>query len=100
MGKLADIEKLKLRATYFNNISVGLFLGGVLIPFLAVVQHAGDIVTDLTGGKFLSFKDLTATIGTLVAIGMAFHGGKAMQRNVRETIDQIKDELPSEENSN
>jgi hypothetical protein len=41
MGKAADNEKAKLRATAFNNVGVGLMLGGGLIPLLvAFVQNA------------------------------------------------------------
>jgi len=38
MGKVADSEQLKLKATWFNNVSVGLFLGGFIIPFLTYFQ--------------------------------------------------------------
>jgi hypothetical protein len=37
MGKAADHERIKLRATYLNNISVGLMIAGVLVPYLAVL---------------------------------------------------------------
>jgi hypothetical protein len=38
MGKAADNERIKLRATFFNNIAVGLSITGVLVPYLAFIQ--------------------------------------------------------------
>jgi len=37
MGKVADNEQLKLRATRLNKASVGLFVGGFVIPFAWVI---------------------------------------------------------------
>jgi hypothetical protein len=39
MGKAAENERLKLRATWYNNISVGLTVAGVAIPYLTVPQR-------------------------------------------------------------
>jgi hypothetical protein len=39
MGKAADNERIKLRATWDNNVSIGLFLGGAIIPYLALGQN-------------------------------------------------------------
>jgi amino acid permease len=38
MGKAADNERIKLNATWFNNASVGLALGGALVPYLALIS--------------------------------------------------------------
>jgi len=47
MGKAADNERIKLRATWYNNVSVGLFVAGVFVPYLTLFQKlpehmAGD----------------------------------------------------------
>jgi hypothetical protein len=34
MGKAAKNEGIKLRATFYNNIAIGLTLGGVFVPVL------------------------------------------------------------------
>jgi hypothetical protein len=39
MGKAADNEAIKLRATYFNNLAVGTLLGGFVIPYIALFQR-------------------------------------------------------------
>jgi hypothetical protein len=39
MGKAADNERIKLQATWLNNVSVGLAVAGVFVPYLAFVQN-------------------------------------------------------------
>ena len=39
MGTLSSNERIKLRATRYNNISTGLFLAGVLLPYLDIVRN-------------------------------------------------------------
>jgi hypothetical protein len=39
MGKAAYNEGVKLWATWLNNVSVGLFITGVFVPYLAFVQN-------------------------------------------------------------
>jgi hypothetical protein len=42
MGKAADNERLKLRAMFFNNLSVACFVTGVFIPYLALLRGWGQ----------------------------------------------------------
>jgi hypothetical protein len=39
MGKAADNERLKLKATFYNNLAVGSTVGGVLIPLFGLYQN-------------------------------------------------------------
>jgi hypothetical protein len=39
MGKAANNERLKLRATFFNNSAVGVGVGGALIPYFTLTQN-------------------------------------------------------------
>jgi hypothetical protein len=40
MGKAADNERIKLRTTFYNNIAIGLFVAGGIIPcLLAATQE-------------------------------------------------------------
>ena len=41
MGKAAEIERIKLRATFYNNIAVGATITGAIVPFLA---HARELL--------------------------------------------------------
>jgi hypothetical protein len=38
MGKVADNERIKLRATFYNNIAVGLWVAGALVPYIAIFR--------------------------------------------------------------
>jgi hypothetical protein len=38
MGKVADNERIKLRTTFLNNISVGCVIVGILVPYLTLIQ--------------------------------------------------------------
>lgn len=42
MGRTARNEALKLRATYFNNIAVGAFTTGLIVPFLTLAHSTAD----------------------------------------------------------
>lgn len=39
MGKTAENETLRLKATFYNSLAVGLVLGGVALPYIAVVSN-------------------------------------------------------------
>jgi hypothetical protein len=43
MGKAAENEQLKLRATWYNNVSVGLFVAGFFVPSLLLPQKFPEI---------------------------------------------------------
>jgi hypothetical protein len=91
MGKVAETERLKLRATFFNNLSVGFYVSGLLIPYIAIIQHSGDIASTLVRGTF-SHRDLLASIGALAAMGFAVCCANLMRRYANETIAKIEDE--------
>lgn len=66
MGKAADNERHKLRATFYNNLSVGLFLGGVFIPYLALTQRADELVFWLLAS--IKSRQISFTIGSLAKL--------------------------------
>ena len=43
MGKAADNEKIKLTATFYNNVAVGATITGSIVPLLA---YARELVQD------------------------------------------------------
>jgi hypothetical protein len=43
MGKAAENEGTKLRATWWNNLSIGLFLAGILIPYLTAFTKTEEV---------------------------------------------------------
>lgn len=46
MNKVAFNERLKLRATYLNNLAVALLATGIIGPILAVIYGTGAKSTD------------------------------------------------------
>jgi hypothetical protein len=92
MGNAAENERLKLKATFYNNLSVGLFLGGLLIPYLSLVQHAGSIIERLTDVHWLTFVENGNAIASILAMVLALQGGKGMRRLADKTIALIQDE--------
>ena len=43
MGKVADNEQRKLRATFYNNLAAGLTLTSILVPATALLQFGFDL---------------------------------------------------------
>jgi hypothetical protein len=94
MGKAAENERTKLRATFYNNLSVGLVLAGVLIPYLGFIQSdsleldavsnvvmAGHVpvLTHLQGLKVLAF-------GVLQRSGLSLLGQHSNNENPRLSL--------------
>jgi hypothetical protein len=44
MGKAAENERIKLRAAFYNNVSVGLVVTGFFVPLLTVYQKMPEIL--------------------------------------------------------
>jgi hypothetical protein len=78
MGRAAENERLKLRATFFNNIAVGIVVAGLVIPYLAIYPQLDDFTDWVTAwvrtgqanfsGKVVHW--MVALIGSSVAAGL------------------------------
>ena len=51
----AEREKIKLRATYINNIAVGVFVAGVLSPIIALATQENEPPYSLPLSVFVAF---------------------------------------------
>jgi hypothetical protein len=51
MGKAADNERIKLKAMFYNNMNVGLWLVGVLYPVLNSLPAIAKVLFSLTLGQ-------------------------------------------------
>ncbi len=54
MGKVADNEQRKLRATFWNNLAVGAVLAGIVIPYLSYFTKSSPndpSIFDFVSGK-------------------------------------------------
>jgi hypothetical protein len=95
MGKAADNEAIKLRATYFNNLAVGTLLGGFVIPYIALFQRYPEVEATLnavkSGGADMSNTD----VKNLAYGGVALAAGIIMSRMFRymakNTIARLQD---------
>jgi hypothetical protein len=92
MATKAQIERAKLTANYFNSLAIGLGLGGVLIPFLTLAQHMNEIIVHLEDGRAFRFPDLFIGAGTILAIGLALHGGAYLRRAANQALAILDDE--------
>jgi len=43
MGKTADNERIRLRATFYNNLSVGCLVAGALVPYVALGRVLAEL---------------------------------------------------------
>jgi hypothetical protein len=73
-SKLVTNERIKLRASFFNTVGAGLLLGGFLIPYLTIAQHAGSIIERLTSGAPLTFAETANAISIAFACILALTG--------------------------
>lgn len=71
MGKTADNERIKLRATYYNNISVGVAVAGVLVPCLVLYNQQIDVSSQQGLVAFTTI--LVALVGALLLRRAADH---------------------------
>jgi hypothetical protein len=95
MGKAAENERIKLRATRFNNISVGLFLAGVLIPYLAFVREVPELSYQLAsiikGTEKISEIQIMKALAWAFGIALAFWGARRFRREAYAEIAKIQD---------
>src|SRR5258708_1083096 len=95
MGKAAFNERLKLAATYWNNISAGLTLTGLIIPYLALNYWIVDLIAwvpDWLDGKAkLSDPAIVAAVSTVVATVAAYVAASACRSFADRLLIKIQD---------
>jgi len=95
MGKAAFNERLKLAATYWNNISAGLTLTGLIIPYLALNYWIVDLIAWvpdwLDGQARLSDPAIVAAVSTLVATVAAYVAATVCRSFADKLLIKIQD---------
>ena len=95
MGKAASNERLKLAATYWNNISAGLTLTGLIIPYLALNYWIVDLIAWvpdwLAGQAKLGDPAIVAAVSTLVATVAAYVAASACRSFADRLLIKIQD---------
>ncbi|MGU3387203.1 hypothetical protein ACLBYG_22025 [Methylobacterium sp. D53M] len=90
MGKAADNERKKLKATFYNNIGAGMMLGGFLVPYLGFVGKIGSIVASFQAGHWPSFEEKANVTAAAVAMALALWGAKHLRRMSDHVATQIE----------
>ncbi|MGH6726988.1 MAG: hypothetical protein ACREB8_10650 [Pseudolabrys sp.] len=72
MGKVADNEKLKLRALFYNNLAAGAVVGGAILPFVNFYEQHLSLIEFFTKETAYHVGQVLLPIGlALVAAGWA-----------------------------
>jgi hypothetical protein len=87
MGKAAENERIKLRATFYNNVGAVLFATGCAIPFLKLYEASG-LFNAILGGRLSppsNFWESAFAIILAMLLGFGF----------RHKADRIMRQLPN-----
>ena len=93
MGKASENEGIKLRAAWFNNISVGLALGGVFIPGFSLFRADNfQLVEDWFAGRFQpTLLQASQFLTTLGVLSLAFVYAGVFREEAKKEIAKIQD---------
>jgi hypothetical protein len=84
MGKAANNEKRKLKANLFNNVSAGLFVGGVIVPYLAIIQ-------DNLFPRSVSYDEFAKLGWPAIAMAIALIAAKLLHSFAAFHLDDLED---------
>jgi len=95
MGKAAANERIKLHATYLNNIAVGVILTGFIVPYVAFflkIPEGAQFFMDWQQGKARPTYAETARVVLLfilifVAMNISFY----LHRRAKGLLSKIQD---------
>ena len=88
MGKAADNERIRLRATYLNNISVALYVAGGILPLMGYLAKAHQHSNWWLQATATEWNEMLALI---VASGLAVAGAVLFRRSADREIQKILD---------
>jgi hypothetical protein len=98
MGKAAENERIRLKANWYNNLSVGLTLGGVLIPYLILTQKVPDFIQYLYEHRGpsdsmpgMEMIDVPRAFVTLFAFFLAITGARDYRKRADQEIRKLQD---------
>ncbi|MGA2638348.1 hypothetical protein [Methylocella sp.] len=90
MGKAAYNERIKLRAMFYNNLSVGSLIAGFLVPSLIAVPAFPPLLDDFMNGK-LSSLDLHKPAAFVITLGLALWAALWLRNEADWIITKIQD---------
>ena len=91
MGKAAKNERLKLRATFCNNVAVGLLVAGGALPYFAVISRA--LSTTLEGGWSYRFtpSEWNGLMLPAIVAAACIIASSALHSHALKIADQLED---------
>lgn len=94
-GKTARNELIKLRATYYNNVSVALFVTGFVVPYFAIVQRFSEVnawLADFSNGTAtINFTVCERIAEVIVPMLVAFYYAISWRKKADKLIGTIED---------
>src|SRR5438045_8909465 len=95
MGKAADNEQIKLKATFYNNVAVGLVLAGAIIPYLSLIAHLREVGAKLDrltdDPSWDAFLDMRGTWYQILAFVAAIVLGHAFRMVADREVQKLAD---------
>lgn len=88
-GKAARNEVRKIRATFLNNIGVGMFITGFAVPYFAFAAKTAE-----TGGSFLrpfTADEYKTALAGLVTMFFAFMFAMALRGRAVKILEELED---------
>jgi hypothetical protein len=89
MGKSARNEVRKIRATFLNNIGVGMFITGFAVPYFAFAARTAE-----TGGNFLRAftpDEYKTSLAGLVTMFFAFVFASFLRGRAVKILEELED---------
>lgn len=93
VSEVARNEAIKLRATFYNNIAVGLFVGGFLLPYFALFQKLEAILfrpVDQAPIEFNPFDIFTQVALAGIAMGISWYFYRTAQTEIMNIRDRTR----------
>jgi len=94
MGKSAANERLKLRATFYNNIAVGLVITGIAAPYFATASRNNERNWPPDIGAWERITAIFSEPSTQLAVGImavSFAAALQFRRAAERAIVKIED---------
>jgi hypothetical protein len=90
MGKAARNEIRKIRATFLNNIAVGMFITGFAVPYFAFAAKTVETGGGIYIRAFTPDETKIAFAG-LISMALAFALSMASRNKARKILEEIED---------
>jgi hypothetical protein len=89
MGKAAENEKIKFKATFENNAAVACLAGGAFLPLFAVYGHIPEFAIPAANGQWGEL--YVKVLFTLLPVLAAWWAGWRLHRRAIAMLDKIED---------